>query len=107
LFGGQPGGAVRGALIDTSGAVVEDYGIGGLVTLVRTDQVLEVRLAGGSGYGDPLERPIALVQADLDNGSVSAEGAARDYGCVIGADGRIDAAATAALRARRGTDRSR
>ena len=74
---------------------------------MRIDQVLEVRLAGGSGYGDPLERPISLVQADFDSGYVSAEGAARDYGCVLGADGLIDAAATAALRARRGADRAR
>jgi 5-oxoprolinase (ATP-hydrolysing)/N-methylhydantoinase A len=107
LFGGEPGGAVRGALVDASGAVVEDFGIGGLVTLTRTDQVLEVRLAGGSGYGDPLERPVALVQADLDSGCVSADGAALDYGCVVAADGRIDLAATAALRARRRADAAR
>jgi 5-oxoprolinase (ATP-hydrolysing)/N-methylhydantoinase A len=101
LFGGRPGGAVTGRRLDASGAIVEDYGIGGLVTLTRTDEVLEVRLGGGSGFGDPLERPIAMVQADLDGGYVTPAGAERDYGCVSGSDGLIDGAATAALRARR------
>ena len=53
LFGGRPGGAVRGVLLDTTGAVVTDYGVGSLVVLERPDQILELRLAGGAGYGDP------------------------------------------------------
>lgn len=61
LFGGQPGGAVRAALLEASSAVVKDHGIGELVTLVRTNQVLEVRLAG----------------------YISPEGAARNYGIQI------------------------
>src|SRR5262249_20199805 len=101
LFGGRPGGAVTGRCLDASGAIVEDYGIGGLVPLTRTDEVLEVRLAGGSGFGDPRERPIAVVQAALDGGYLTTAGAERDYGCVVGPDGLIDGAASAALRARR------
>jgi 5-oxoprolinase (ATP-hydrolysing)/N-methylhydantoinase A len=99
LFDGQPGGPVHCLVRDPAGAVTHDCGIGGLVTLTRLDQVLEVQLAGGSGYGDPLKRPVEEIQRDLDGGYVSAEGAARDYGCVVGPDGRIDEAATARRRA--------
>ncbi len=101
LFGGQPGGPVRGVLLDPAGRVVEDYGPGALVTLTRPDELLEVQLAGGSGYGDPLERPPGEVEQDLRGGYITAAGAERDYGCVVGPDGRLDLAATAALRARR------
>jgi 5-oxoprolinase (ATP-hydrolysing)/N-methylhydantoinase A len=104
LFGGHPGGAVRGVMLNAEGEVVQDYGIGGLVTLSAPDQIVEVRLAGGAGYGDPLDRPLDDVQRDLDRGYVTAEGAERDYGCVLGADGRIDPVATAARRERRRMD---
>ena len=35
---------------------------------------------GGAGYGDPAERPTALVKRDLARGYISAEVAASDYG---------------------------
>jgi 5-oxoprolinase (ATP-hydrolysing)/N-methylhydantoinase A len=89
LFGGRPGGAVRGVLLDASGAVVTDYGVGQLVTLQRPDQVLELRLAGGAGYGDPGERPLELIQHDLDHGYVTPRGVAEDYGGVVASDGRV------------------
>ena len=99
LFGGRPGGPVRGVMLDPAGGVVHDYGIGALVTLAAPDQILELRLAGGAGYGDPLDRPTDEVQRDLDRGYITAEGAERDYGCVPG-DGGIDTVATAARRIR-------
>jgi 5-oxoprolinase (ATP-hydrolysing)/N-methylhydantoinase A len=89
LFGGRPGGAVRGVLLDRSGAVVKDYGVGGLVTLERPDQVLELSLAGGAGYGDPRERPLEMIQSDLDHGYVTPRGVVEDYGCEVGADGSV------------------
>jgi len=97
LFGGRPGGAVRGVMLDPAGRVVHDYGIGALVTLSAPDQILEIRLAGGAGYGDPLDRPVDEVQRDLDLGYVTAEGTERDYGCVL-VNGGIDPAATTARR---------
>ncbi len=51
-------------------------------------------IAGGSGFGPPHERALEDIAADLENGYITAEGAARDYGCVMTADGRIDIEAT-------------
>ena len=57
-------------------------------------------LAGGGGWGDPLEREPAAVAQDVLNELLSPEGAERDYGVVLGPDGRTaDEAATARLRA--------
>ncbi len=97
LFGGRTGGDVRGVLVDPAGTVVKDYGSGQLATLTGSDEIVEVRLAGGAGYGNPLDRPVDLVARDLQDGYVSRDSAERDYGCVLDGDG-IDAAATEARR---------
>jgi 5-oxoprolinase (ATP-hydrolysing)/N-methylhydantoinase A len=89
LFGGKPGGAVRGVLLDASEAVVKDYGVGSLVPLERSDQILELRLAGGAGFGEPRERPIEMIQADLDHGYVTPRGVAEDYGHAVTPEGRV------------------
>ncbi len=98
LFGGRPGARSSGR-VGRSGAAVEDVGVGALATLDTTAQYAELRVAGGSGFGDPLARPFEAVQRDLDAGYVTPEGARRDYGCVVDADGRIDRAASERLRA--------
>jgi 5-oxoprolinase (ATP-hydrolysing) len=80
LHGGLPGGSVRGVVLDTQGNVTRDCGTGELVTLTRTDQIVEVRLAGGAGFGDPRARTAELVEQDVAEGVVSPESALRDYG---------------------------
>ncbi len=60
--------------------------------------VVRVRTTGGGGWGDPLERPVEEVLRDIAWLKVSVEGARRDYGVVIAADGDADLAATEALR---------
>jgi N-methylhydantoinase B len=42
---------------------------------------------GGGGYGDPRERPVALVRRDVIRGYISRESARDDYGVVIDANG--------------------
>jgi len=55
--------------------------------------------AGAGGYGDPFTREPDRVLADVRNGKVSAEAAARDYGVLVaGPPWRLDEAGTAALR---------
>ncbi len=98
LFGGKSGALARAAMRTDSAEEVSDLGIGALVTMVSPNDIAELDMAGGSGYGDPLQRPLKAVQSDLDDGYVTPEGARRDYGCVVGADGRIDATASEAMR---------
>ncbi len=73
VLGGQAGtpGAVR-----RNGEVVFAKG---KLTLQPGDS-LELDLPGGGGWGDPLERPRALVENDLREGLVSAEHARAVYG---------------------------
>ncbi|MGD0720489.1 MAG: hydantoinase B/oxoprolinase family protein [Roseiarcus sp.] len=72
------------------------------VTDIRIARGRRVRLEtpGGGGWGDPRRREPGRVARDVRLGYVSA-GAARDqYGVAVAPDGALDAAATAALRAR-------
>ena len=64
---------------------------------LKGEDALYVRSDGGGGFGDPLEREPARVQADVEAGTVSAEVAASVYGVVL-ANGAVDEAATAARR---------
>ncbi len=61
--------------------------------------VYAVCWTGGGGYGDPFDRDPALIQADLDNRSISADAAQRIYGAVLNARDEVDAEATATHRA--------
>jgi len=54
---------------------------------------------GGGGWGDPFTRDPKLVLRDVRDEVISVAAAARDYGVVIGADGRsVDEEATAVRR---------
>jgi len=80
-----------------------------LLTLAPESRV-QLNLPGGGGYGDPHQRPVALVLHDAINGYVSLEAAEREYGVVIHYSGNpnqlvrppelyvVDEAATASLR---------
>jgi N-methylhydantoinase B len=65
---------------------------------MRRGDVIRQETAGGGGFGDPLERDVAAVAADVENGYVTVASARDDYGVVI-ADGAVDIAATESLRA--------
>ncbi len=69
------------------------------------DDVYAVRWSGGGGFGDPMDRDPARVQADLDNLAVTADAARELYGVVLNTEGRVDPDATethrAAIRAAR------
>jgi N-methylhydantoinase B len=68
------------------------------------DDVLVWQGTAGAGWGDPIERPVAELQHDLDSGAVSAVAAERVYGARL-RDGSIDAEATQARRAEIRTER--
>ncbi len=54
---------------------------------------------GGGGFGDPAERDPDQVAADVADGLVTRDIAERDYRVALLADGAVDRAATARLRA--------
>ena len=71
--GGRPGGMRRYRI---NGEVVHPKG---RYELKPGDTVL-VEDSGAGGYGDPRERAPHLIAADVAEGLVSPEAAARDYG---------------------------
>ncbi|WP_144183282.1 hydantoinase B/oxoprolinase family protein [Elioraea rosea] len=97
LYGGSPGAPSANVLNPDT----DNRPLPSKVTMtIRRGEVFRHVLAGGGGWGDPLERDTALVLRDVRNELLSIAKAAADYGVVI-ADGRIDEAATARLRAER------
>ena len=58
-------------------------------------------MAGGGGFGDPLEREPERVLDDVLDGRLSREAALRDYAVVLDTHDDIDGEATRAARAAR------
>ena len=75
-------------------------------TELGSGDVFEVRVGGGGGYGDPLERDPERVACDLATRAVSEDAAERIYGVAIQSDGTVDADATSARRAKLRAERS-
>jgi N-methylhydantoinase B len=50
---------------------------------LRQGDLLRIMTPGGGGWGDPLERDVALVRDDVRDGFVSIESALQDYGVVL------------------------
>lgn len=75
--GGGRGSMARGIIHRADGRVEEIPSK--LVTLLRARDRVVIETAGGGGFGDPARRDAGLVQADVDNGKVSAEQAQKAY----------------------------
>jgi N-methylhydantoinase B len=70
-----------------------------LTMTIKKGDIFRHVLAGGGGWGDPLERDPAAVLRDVRNELLSPEKALADYGVVIDLAGwTVDAAATARRR---------
>jgi 5-oxoprolinase (ATP-hydrolysing)/N-methylhydantoinase A len=80
LEGGSPGGEASGRVVDADGQLLRDCGTGQLVQLTTTNEIVELILAGGSGYGNPRARSREKVLRDIALGYVTPQGAQRDYG---------------------------
>lgn len=58
---------------------LEAYG----TVVLNKGEIIELRTAGGGGFGDPRQRDPALVAVDVRNGLISPERAKEIYGCAI------------------------
>jgi len=97
LYGGHPGQPSMNYL--TRDGRTEALASKFTMNIVR-DDVFRHELAGGGGWGDPLEREPAAVLEDVRNELLSPERARRDYGVVVDtAAWQVDTGATRRLRA--------
>jgi N-methylhydantoinase B len=106
ILGGEPGalgvtvrnpGTVRSEILESKGTY-----------RLETGDLIATKLAGGGGYGDPLDREVWRIEQDLTDGLLSPTKAASSYGIVFKAGGQeVDAAATDAERQRRRDARSK
>ena len=62
------------------------------------DDVIEWATPTTAGWGDPLSRDVAMVEADVARGHLLPEVAKRVFGVVFAPDGKTDPDATATLR---------
>lgn len=96
VLGGRHGG--RSTFTRNPGTAQEaDLGNRDVVACAPGD-VLRIVGPGGGGYGDPYERSVERVVADVKSGFVSREAARDSYGVVLGDDFKVDEVATAARR---------
>src|SRR5919198_3649257 len=93
LEGGAPGARARAFIVRKDGAR-EQLPSKKMIVLHPGDQLWEY-IAGGAGYGDPLDREAAAVFADVLDGKVSAARATTEYGVALTPDGAaVDEAKT-------------
>ena len=97
LYGGSPGQPSENYLNpDTDGRLLPSK----LTMTIHKGDVFRHVLAGGGGWGDPLERDPQAVLRDVRNEFLSAARAKADYGVIVDtAAWRVDEAATKKLRA--------
>ena len=82
-FGGKPGKSGKWIInMGTSNEKVLPYSIGDIEFLSDRDVVTQF-VAGGGGYGNPLERDVEAIKLDVLNGVVSLESAKADYGVIF------------------------
>jgi N-methylhydantoinase B len=96
LYGGKPGTPASGILNpDGENRVMPSK----FLLSAKPNDVFRMVLAGGGGYGDPLERDPERVAEDVREEKLSLEYARREYGVAIDPQTlAVDAAATATLR---------
>lgn len=78
LLGGQPGSGNHVQIVRANGET-ERYSVVSGLTL-NTDDIIRVMTATGAGWGNPMERDIALVKEDVKNGYITQEQAEKWYG---------------------------
>ncbi len=81
LFGGSPG--AKPDVVVNEGRGDERHLLKVNALPLAPGSTFRLETGGGGGFGDPCERDPALVAADVADGYVSLEAAARDYGVIL------------------------
>lgn len=98
LFGGNPG-SVNALALHFPDGVVRRPQSKEIVRGIPRGTILRQHAGGGGGYGNPFDRPVETVLADVLDELLSMKAAQRDYGVVVNpATFAVDTAATAMLR---------
>jgi N-methylhydantoinase B len=97
LFGGNEGAPSRNLLATGEGGGEFQLLDSKVTRTVTRGDVIRHEQAGGGGYGDPMQRTLEEVLEDVLDEKITPAFAREHYRVVI-TDGRIDAAATTALR---------
>ena len=98
VAGGGPGAVCR-VILNHGFPDERDLGKLDMYVAEAGDRVT-ILTTGGGGFGDPFTRDTAAVLRDVVAGFVTPKAAERNYGVVI-TDGKVDAEATARIRAAR------
>ena len=85
LEGGAPGASARAHILRRDGTR-EDLPSKKMIVLHPGDQLWEY-IAGGAGYGDPVDRDPERVLADVLDGKITRDAARVAYGVVLAAGG--------------------
>jgi len=96
LAGGMPGEPSSNLIIRRDGSFERLPPMFGAV--LQVGDVFHHRMAGGGGWGAPLDRDADAVAEDVRDDKVTRAAARERYGVHVLEDGSVDAAATAALR---------
>ncbi len=98
LFGGRDGTLNRIELRYPDGSVYRATSKD-MVTGVPSGTIYQQEAGGGGGYGDPKERPVEAVAAEVRNGIVSVEAAREIYGVALDPEtSEVDEEETRTLR---------
>lgn len=76
MLGGERGEQTR-AFHGSSTATLKEILEPRMIQIHSRDEVVEVHIGGGAGFGDPADRPQSEIDADIRNGYVTPEGAER------------------------------
>ncbi|HYY36704.1 MAG TPA: hydantoinase B/oxoprolinase family protein [Xanthobacteraceae bacterium] len=98
IAGGMPG-SPGGNLLKRAGEKKFEWITGANIPVPMNSEGI-VRTGGGGGWGDPLERPAALVAEDAAEGLISCKAARDLYGVVLRGNMSLDQTATRRLRDR-------
>ncbi|MDQ7774990.1 MAG: hydantoinase B/oxoprolinase family protein [Paracoccus aminovorans] len=94
-------GGEQGSLGETlvNPGTAREASIGKISVLeMERGDVVRITSPAGGGFGDPLQRDIAALAVEIEEGMLSKDRAAEVFGIVFAADGSIDAQATATAR---------